>query len=178
MIRKPARTQKPSGLPSEAEILDFIRTAPGAAGKRDIARAFSVKGADKIALKQLLKRLADEGKLAKSRKKLIDTSALPPVTVLEVMGLDADGEAWGEPIEWDEANGAKPPRVLVESRATAPRQGDRVLAKIAPAGGGRYKFRGLRHPQARRPRRPRPRRLSHRHGPRRPHRAGRQEGPS
>src|SRR3990172_4182633 len=102
MTRKPARTQKPSGLPSEAEILDFIRTAPGTAGKRDIARAFAVKGADKIALKQLLKRLADEGKLARSRRKLIDTSALPPVTVLEVMGLDADGEAWGEPIEWDE----------------------------------------------------------------------------
>ncbi len=143
MTKKPAKTESRARLPSEAEILDFIRAAPGAAGKRDIARAFAVKGSDKIALKQLLKRLAEEGKLAKSRKKLIDTSALPPVTALEVMGLDADGEAWGEPIEWDEASAAKPPRVLIETRAAPPRQGDRVLVKITPARGGRYKFRGL-----------------------------------
>ncbi|MGQ0486293.1 MAG: ribonuclease R [Hyphomicrobiales bacterium] len=143
MTRKPATPQKHSRLPSEAEILDFIRDAPGATAKRDIARAFAVKGADRIALKQLLKRLAEEGKLAGNRKKLIDSSALPPVAVLEAMGVDPDGEAWGEPIEWDEAGSGKPPRVLIEAREAAPRRGDRVLAKIAPARGGRYKFRGF-----------------------------------
>ncbi|MGQ0486682.1 MAG: hypothetical protein ACT4SY_15195 [Hyphomicrobiales bacterium] len=63
----------------------------------------------RIALKQLLKRLAEEGKLAGNRKKFIDSSALPPVAVLEAMGVDPDGEAWGEPTggyEWALRNAA------------------------------------------------------------------------
>ena len=52
---------RPAGLPSRKQILDFITMAPGPAGKREIARAFGLHGADKIALKALLKDMADEG---------------------------------------------------------------------------------------------------------------------
>ncbi len=136
-----AKAQKPKlAIPSEAAILDFIQSSPGTVGKREIARAFAVKGTDKIALKALLKKMAEAGKLAKRAKKLIDTSTLPPVTVLEVTGIDGDGEAYGEPIEWDERVAGKPPRVVIEG-GEPPRKGDRVLAKIEPIGGGRYRFR-------------------------------------
>ena len=127
-------------LPSEAQILDFIKQSPGLVSKREIARAFSVKGADKIGLKALLKQMGDDGKLVKKQRRLVDTSSLPPVTVLEVTGLDSDGEAYGEPVEWDERTVGKPPRVLIEGGAAA-RQGDRVLAKITAARDGRYKFK-------------------------------------
>ncbi len=128
------------GIPTEAAILDFIQTSPGTVGKREIARAFAVKGGDKIELKALLKRMADDGKLAKRQKKLVDTSALPPVTVLEVTGIDKDGEAYAEPIEWDERIAGKPPRVVIEG-GEAPRKGDRVLAKIELSRDGRYRFK-------------------------------------
>ena len=133
--------QKPQ-LPTEAEVLDFIQSSPSIVGKREIARHFGMTGADKIALKSLLKRMEENGLLAKRQRKLISREALPPVTVLEVMGTDKDGEAYAEPVEWDERQAGKPPRVVIEGAEKAPRKGDRVLAKIQPARDGRYKFRG------------------------------------
>ena len=56
MPRKP----KP-GLPTRKQILDFIAPSDQPAGKREIARAFGLKGNDKIGLKALLKDMADEG---------------------------------------------------------------------------------------------------------------------
>jgi ribonuclease R len=129
-----------AGLPTEAQILEFIQQSPGLVGKREVARAFSVTGADKIGLKALLKRMADDGKLAKKQRRLIDTASLPPVTVLEVIGIDDDGEAYGEPVEWEEKAAGRPPQVLIEG-GEAPRKGDRVLAKIAASRDGHYRFR-------------------------------------
>ena len=139
MAKRPA--QKPP-LPSETDVLEFIQSSPGIVGKREIARHFDIKGGDKIGLKALLKRMEENGLLARKQRKLIDRSSLPPVTVLEIMGTDKDGEAYAEPVEWDERQAGKPPRVVIEGTAeAAPRKGDRVLAKIQPSRDGRYKFR-------------------------------------
>ena len=48
--------------PSRDDVLAFIGTHKGKAGVREIARAFSLKNADRAALKQMLRELADEGK--------------------------------------------------------------------------------------------------------------------
>jgi ribonuclease R len=136
-----AKPKKPkSGAPSEEEILDFIRNSPGVTGKREIARAFGITGAAKIDLKARLKDMAEAGKLARRQRKLVDAARLPPVTVIEVVGLDSDGEAYGEPVEWDEQAGGRPPRVLVESRS-AVGWGDHLLVRIEPSRDGRYRHR-------------------------------------
>ncbi|WP_395662349.1 ribonuclease R [Aestuariivirga sp.] len=129
------------GLPAEADVLDFIQSSPSIVGKREIARHFGLSGAGKVALKALLKRMEEDGLLAKRQRKLIDRSSLPPVTVLEVIGTDKDGEAYAEPVEWDERQAGKPPRVVIEGTEKAPKKGDRVLAKIQASRDGRYKFR-------------------------------------
>ena len=68
----PAKRTKTAGeLPSRQDILDFLATATGEAGEREIARAFGVKGGDRIALKALLRDMADDGLIAGSRRKLI-----------------------------------------------------------------------------------------------------------
>ena len=139
MAKRPAPQPQ---LPTEAQVLDFIQSSPAIVGKREISRHFDVKGADKIGLKALLKRMEEKGLLAKRARKLIDRSSLPPVTVLEVIGTDKDGEAYAEPVEWDERQAGKPPHVVIEGAEKAPRKGDRVLAKIQPSKDGRYKFRG------------------------------------
>ena len=136
------RPPPPPKLPTEADVLDFIQSSPSIVGKREISRHFDIKGGDKIGLKALLKRMEEKGLLARRARKLIDRSALPPVTVLEVIGTDKDGEAYAEPVEWDERQAGKPPHVVIEGSEKAPRKGDRVLAKIQPAKDGRYKFRG------------------------------------
>ena len=51
-------------MPTREQVLAFIEGAQGKVGKREIARAFGIKGGDKIALKRLLAEMADEGTLA------------------------------------------------------------------------------------------------------------------
>ncbi len=143
MVKLSKATQK--GLPSETALLEFIQTSPSVVGKREIARAFGLTGAAKVELKAMLRKLEQDGKLARSRRKLIDTSTLPPVTVIEVTGIDRHGETFGEPIEWDERIAGKPPFVLIEIQhregVQPPAKGDRVLAKIEPTPGDDYKFK-------------------------------------
>ena len=104
-------------------------------GKREIARAFGVKGADRIELKRLLREMADEGLIRRGRKKITKAGDLPSVTVIEIVTRDEDGEFIALPARWDEED-MPPPRILVPtgSRDTGPTPGigDRVLARLKP----------------------------------------------
>ncbi|MDD9923685.1 MAG: ribonuclease R, partial [Boseongicola sp.] len=73
-------------IPSKDEILDWISNNPTLTSKRDIAKAFGIKGSDRIDLKRLLKELEAEGHLEKRRKTYRDPEKLPPVSVLSVVG--------------------------------------------------------------------------------------------
>jgi len=124
-------------LPSRKEILDFLQTANRETGKREIARAFGIKGGDRIALKELLRDMADDGLITGSRRKLTRPGVLPSVTVIEIVARDSDGEFVGRPGTWDEEHGPAPHIVMAESkRGTGPVAGigDRVLARITPLG--------------------------------------------
>ena len=57
-----------SQLPTKEEILNWISENPTLTAKRDIAKAFGIKGAARIDLKRLLKELEAEGHLAKRSK--------------------------------------------------------------------------------------------------------------
>ena len=124
-------------LPSKQEILDFLENASTKSGKREIARAFGVKGGDRVALKELLRSMADDGLIAGSRRKLAKPGALPPVTVIEIVSRDRDGEFVARPATWDEEHGAPPRILMVESKRDAGPTagiGDRVLARITALG--------------------------------------------
>ncbi|MBL8657788.1 MAG: ribonuclease R [Altererythrobacter sp.] len=115
-------------MPSREQIVRFIQTADGPAGKREIARAFGLKGNEKIALKSLLKDMAEEGLIDGSKTAFHRMGGLPRVTVLKVVAI-TDGEAVAEPESW-EAEGERPRLVLVEKKGQAAlRRGDRVLAR-------------------------------------------------
>ncbi len=117
-------------LPSKDEILQWISDNPTLTAKRDIARAFGIKGAARIDLKRVLKELEAEGHLEKRRKTYRDPDRLPPVSVLEVQAPDADGDLFAKPLEW-QGEGAEP-RVLVIAREGEPALGggDRILARL------------------------------------------------
>ncbi len=68
--KSPRTAPEPDGLPTREQILDFLGQAKGKAGKREIARAFSIKGGARIALKRLLAEMADEGLLAGGKKEM------------------------------------------------------------------------------------------------------------
>ncbi|MFX4887747.1 hypothetical protein ABTB91_20135, partial [Acinetobacter baumannii] len=79
-------------------------------GKREIARAFGIRGNDKIGLKRLIGELGQDGTLAGHRKHLRQAGHLPAVTTLDITGRDPEGDLTAEPVEWDEEG--PPPRVL------------------------------------------------------------------
>jgi ribonuclease R len=135
-LKKP-RTKAP-GLPTRDDVLAFIGTHKGKAGVREIARAFSLKNADRTALKQMVRELADEGKVERRRKKLHHAGALPAVVLADITHRDADGELIAVPTEWDEAHGEAPRiRIHVPRKARPaeiPGVGDRVLTRTEETG--------------------------------------------
>jgi len=125
----------PNKLPDKAEILAFIRDHEGRVGKREIARAFQIKGAARADLKQVLKELAEEGAISRRRRKLARPGALPPVAVIEVSGRDQDGELTASPLDWIREDEGPAPLIQVRAPRTrvpmgAVGVGDRVLARL------------------------------------------------
>ncbi|MDR9482651.1 MAG: ribonuclease R [Salibaculum sp.] len=127
-------------IPSKSEIRDWISQNPTQSSKRDIAKAFGIKGADRIDLKRLLKELEDEGVLRKSRKSYRDPEKLPPVSVLQVLALDTDGDLLARPMEW--GGDGPEPRILLMPRASDPAlgEGDRVLARLTEERGADHAY--------------------------------------
>ncbi|WP_416883747.1 ribonuclease R [Marivita sp.] len=119
-----------SKLPSKADILDWIAANPTLTAKRDIAKAFGIKGAARIDLKRLLKELEAEGHLEKRKKTYRDPDRLPPVSVLQVKAPTPDGDLYARALEWH-GEGVEP-IILVIPRASDPAlgEGDRILARL------------------------------------------------
>ena len=89
--RKAAPAPSDGGLPSPEEIVRYVSGNPDRASKRDIARAFGIKGGDRIWLKDALRDLEDQGLIQGGRRSFARPGALPPVVALEIFGRDADG---------------------------------------------------------------------------------------
>jgi ribonuclease R len=130
-------------MPSKDRLAAWIRENPDKAGKRDIARAFGLKGGDRIELKRLLRELEDEGEIERRPKRSYGAPGhLPPVTVLVVGEPDPHGDLFATPQAWDRDEPA--PRVLIlpGGRGPAPGPGDRLLCRIQPVRGDDHHYEG------------------------------------
>ena len=137
-----AKHSFPQGLPTRQQVLDFIARSAEPAGKREIAKAFGLKGAEKIALKALLKDMAEEGLIDGNRSAFHAMGGVPRVTVLRIVEID-EGEPVAIPDSWQPDDASPPPRLRVvepkgkaRERGPALRVGDRVLARTEEAGKG------------------------------------------
>ncbi|GGB69378.1 ribonuclease R [Blastomonas aquatica] len=128
-------------MPDRAEILKFITESYEPAGKREIAKHFKLRGAEKIALKALLKDMADEGLIDSAPGRAFHKmGGLPKVTVLKIIEVEGR-ELIGIPDNW-QADGVPVPKVRISERGRsgALAVGDRVLARTEEAGGGHRAF--------------------------------------
>jgi ribonuclease R len=123
------------GMPSPEQVLDFIQSSPVPAGKREIAKAFGLKGQEKIRLKALLKDMAEEGLIDGRKSAYHRMGGVPKVTTLKIIDID-EGDLIAEPDAWDPEAPGKPPRLVVREpkmrgakRPPALKRGDRVLAR-------------------------------------------------
>ncbi len=135
-------------LPTRQQIRDYIDHAHQQGGKaavtrREIARAFRVKGEMRTALRQLLKEMDDDGELSfrGGSKKMTAKGALPPVAVLDVLKADEDGDLVCHPPNWKESFA---PPLIVMASADASKTipplglGDRFLGRLSVQNDGTY----------------------------------------
>jgi ribonuclease R len=126
-----ARSKAP--FPDEAQILEFIRVNPGRASKREITRAFQIKGEEKIKLKKLLRKMTLDGKLEKSHRSRLQISGeLPPVLVVEIFSIDQHGDLTASPQNWE--SNEQPPKILMyaNDRRNKLALGDHALVRLSP----------------------------------------------
>ena len=133
-------------IPSKEDILAWVSDNPSKASKRDIARAFGVRGPDRLDLKRLLKELEADGLLAKRRKTYRDPGRLPPVSVLQLDRVDSDGDLVAHPLEWRGQGQAPTILVVRGSGEPALAPGDRILARLdeVKSKSHAYKARPIR----------------------------------
>ena len=137
-----AKRGRAAALPSREELIAYIvgeaapngEQPPVRVTKRDVARAFGVKGAAKAELKLLIKDLQNEGAIPRGRMALQVQGRLPTIVVAEVAERDRDGDLIARPAEWDGDGLA--PRIFVRTprgkreNARAPGVGARVLMRV------------------------------------------------
>ncbi|NNG02577.1 MAG: RNB domain-containing ribonuclease, partial [Inquilinus sp.] len=131
---------KPRPFPTKEQVAAFIRENPAPVGKREIARAFQITGANRVALKALLRELQEDGLVERGRGRRVTVpDALPEVTVVIVEGVDTDGEVIARPSRW-EGDGSPPRIFMAPERRGHPAlgKGDRVLARLKRQPDGGY----------------------------------------
>jgi ribonuclease R len=127
--RKFLVVKKDKTLPTPQEVLEYIQSSPTKVGKREIARAFNLKGLGKVWLKNVLRDFADKGLIVRGHKRKVhESSALPPVIVVEVsQELSEDGEVLLKPVEIQEST---LPILLTDQGAAKVSPGDRLLVRV------------------------------------------------
>ena len=119
-------------FPTKQQVLDWIRENPSKAGKREIGRAFGIKGAARVELKSLLRELQQNGEIDRVRKSFRKKGTLPPVTIMDVIGTDEDGDLILAPAKWEEDGPAPKALYVAKKGGPALTKGDKILAKLAP----------------------------------------------
>jgi ribonuclease R len=139
----PKAQKLPQGMPTAQQVLDFIQSSDIPAGKREIAKAFGLKGQEKIKLKALLKDMAEDGLIDGKKSAFHRMGGVPKVTTLKIVGIE-DGDLIAEPDNWDPEAPGKPPRLTIREprprpgvkRPPALKRGDRVLARTEDTEAG------------------------------------------
>ncbi|RMF14051.1 MAG: ribonuclease R, partial [Alphaproteobacteria bacterium] len=130
------RKRHQGGLPSREDLIAYLEREQGKLTKREIARAFGVKGAERVALKRMLRELEEEGVIARDAGRVLRPAhRLPHVMVVEVTGIDELGDLAARPVHW-EHDEPPPPIHLAPMKGRRVRTlgiGERALVRLAPA---------------------------------------------
>ncbi len=140
------KDQTPRGLPSKEALQQYIKDSKGPLNKREIARHFRIDGQDRMHLRKLLRELGEEGGVEKdARKAYKSPDNLPDRALIEIIGLDPDGEMLAKPVEWL-GKGPAPRIIIVDKKRPEgyANPGDKVLARLRKAEADEYEARILK----------------------------------
>ena len=143
---KPEKPAEPIALPTRDALRSFLAEAPGKVGLREIARAFRIGPDQKKALRGLVRSLEGEGAVERAgRKQYRDPDHLPENAMVQITGIDRDGEALARPVNWE--GKGRPPIIFMHAEArgqAALAPGARVLARLRRIGPDKYEGRTLK----------------------------------
>lgn len=81
---------------TEQVVLEFLERNPDKSNKREIARGLGVQGSDRVALRQILKKLETEGAIARTGKRQFSSvDAPPPKSIIKFEKIDEHGDLVG-----------------------------------------------------------------------------------
>jgi ribonuclease R len=126
-------------LPTKAQIQTWITENPGLSAKRDIAKAFGIKGDARIDLKRMLKELEADGVVEKTVRRFREAGSLPPVGVLMVTAPDSQGDLYARPLE-DGADDTIRILIIPQKGDPALGAGDRILARLGRVDLDDYQY--------------------------------------
>jgi ribonuclease R len=135
MIKK-----KHLNLPSKEQILEVLVNDKSIKGRRDLGRAFGIRGEMRTPFKLLLREMSKQGLIGKNSKRLSSHENLPSVTVLEIPSDANPDEMIAYPINW-QGEESKRPTIYIEMGKKAraiPAPGDKILARISQQGEKYY----------------------------------------
>ncbi len=143
---KAATAAAAPALPGRDALKQFLAEAGQKVHLRDVARAFSVRTEDRKALRGLMKSLEHAGDVERAGRKLfVEPGRLPESALVEVTGIDRDGEALARPVVWD--GPGRPPIIFMHPEAkgqAALAPGARLYARLKRVGPDKYEGRTLK----------------------------------
>lgn len=102
-----------------AWVVDLINSSDHPLSKNEIAKKLKLKGADRVALKEILRDLQSEGDLVKSRRRklvnLTNQRLGKGLIAAEIVDVDEDGDLIASPINWPKDQ-VRPKMRIVEMR--------------------------------------------------------------
>lgn len=120
--------------PDKDAIFRLIAGSPVPLTKREITRAFGIKGDDRVDIKNALRDLETEGLIVKQPGQVYSVpKGLPPVSIVEVYEIDIDGDVFARPVDWNETTLGPAPRIeMMPDKGGHPALSvqDRVLARL------------------------------------------------
>ena len=123
-----------SFFPSKAEIIDYINSGVGRIGKRDIAKAFGIKGDNRTKLKHLLRELINSGDVVYEHRVFQNSKGLPPVITCAIDELTEDGDYTLAPLSSEVINRNNLRIILPNKEAKNLKPGDKALVRVKKTG--------------------------------------------
>ncbi len=135
-------------IPSPEEILEFLTQSPSPQTKRELVKAFGIRGDSRVPFKKALRALENDGLIVKQAGGGYSVpDAMPSVSVIEVIDIDIDGDVLARPAQWNTDIQGNPPRIeIMPDKKGHPSLGvsDRILARLERQADGVYQARTIR----------------------------------
>ncbi|MBQ9089723.1 MAG: ribonuclease R [Alphaproteobacteria bacterium] len=127
-------TKQKSTVPDMSELTAFLNAQSGSISKRQLARAFKIKGDGRTILRHMLKDLQKNGLIERDHTsknyRILMSGRLPEHCQVEITGQDSMGDLLGRPYQWT-AQETPPQIIIVKNKINPPAGvGDIVQAHV------------------------------------------------